>query len=384
MFDIDLKAGVINRGDPSAIMRVMHKAYKGDNIVVAFLGGSITQGCHSSTPDKCYAALIYKWWCERFPQSSIEYVNAGIGATTSYFGVSRVKQHVLSKRPDFVLTEFAVNDKNNDLFEETYEGLVRTILKDECRPALMLMNNVCYDNGTSAEEIHLKVAKHYDLPMVSMKTTILPKIMDGSIDPADITPDFLHPNDEGHILVAGVVTDYLDTIFEKALKEGYFEKPLTDDKDTGKLPDPVTENAYEDSVRIKAYNMDDPQFKVELDGFKKDERVKREFLDIFSGGFEGSRKGDRITFGFFGTGVAAQFKRTIDKPAPIALAVVDDDKEHAVILDANFDEDWGDCLYLEVLGRHLELKEHKVEITITETHDDDKAPFYLTSLIVSR
>ncbi|MCR4989636.1 MAG: SGNH/GDSL hydrolase family protein, partial [Lachnospiraceae bacterium] len=145
MFEIDLKAGVINSGDPKRIMRVMQKAYRGERIVTAFLGGSITQGSLATTPDRCYAYLVYKWWCETFPQSKVEFINAGIGATTSYFGVSRVREHVLSKKPDFVLVEFAVNDKNTDLFEETYEGLVRNILKDEGKPALLLMNNVCYD-----------------------------------------------------------------------------------------------------------------------------------------------------------------------------------------------------------------------------------------------
>nr|MCR4990935.1 SGNH/GDSL hydrolase family protein [Lachnospiraceae bacterium] len=141
---------------------------------------------------------------------------------------------------------------------------------------------------------------------------------------------------------------------------------------------------YEDSVRIKSYNMDDPEFCVSLNGFTKDEHIKKDFLDIFSGGFEGRKKGDSITFRFTGTGIAAQYKRTIIQPAPIATAVVDDDMEHPIILDGNFDETWGDCLYMDVLGRHLELKEHKVVITITETHDDDKGPFYLTSLIVSK
>ena len=37
-----------------------------------------------------------------------------------------------------------------------------------------------------------------------------------------------------------------------------------------------------------------------------------------------------------------QFKRCVTQPAPVALAIVDHDEAHAVTLDANFDEDWGD------------------------------------------
>ncbi len=85
MYSIDLKAGVINKGNTTRIKNVMQKARRGEGIKVAFLGGSITQGSLSSAPDTCYAALVYKWWCRKFPESDIEYINAGIGGTTSLF-----------------------------------------------------------------------------------------------------------------------------------------------------------------------------------------------------------------------------------------------------------------------------------------------------------
>lgn len=42
-----------------------------------------------------------------------------------------------------------------------------------------------------------------------------------------------------------------------------------------------------------------------------------------------------------GSEIAAQYKRCVTKPVPVALAIVDGDEAHAVTLDANFDEDWG-------------------------------------------
>ena len=53
-----------------------------------------------------------------------------------------------------------------------------------------------------------------------------------------------------------------------------------------------------------------------------------------------------------------------------------------MILDGNFTEDWGDCLYLEPLLHHAEKKVHRIEITITDAKDIVQ-PFYLVSLIVS-
>lgn len=55
----------------------------------------------------------------------------------------------------------------------------------------------------------------------------------------------------------------------------------------------------------------------------------------------------------------------------------------AMLLDANFAEDWGDCLYIDTVLFHGEKKLHKVEITIAEAHENDAAPFYLVSVIGS-
>lgn len=60
-----------------------------------------------------------------FPQADFTYINAGIGGTTSQFGVARAEADLLSKEPDFVIIEFSVNDDSTEHFMETYEGLVR-------------------------------------------------------------------------------------------------------------------------------------------------------------------------------------------------------------------------------------------------------------------
>ena len=49
--------------------------------------------------------------------------------------------------------------------------------------------------------------------------------------------------------------------------------------------------------------------------------------------------------------------------------------------DGNFDEDWGDCTYLQPVLVHGENKKHTVEIRTVETHEDDKSSFYLISVI---
>ena len=61
---------------------------------------------------------------------------------------------------------------------------------------------------------------------------------------------------------------------------------------------------------------------------------------------------------------------------------INGDKEKAILLDGNFDEDWGDCLYLEKVLHHGEKKIHTVDITILPEEVTDTTPFYLMSLII--
>lgn len=371
-YQVKFDQGMINRGNWKKIKECMKKAERGEAITTGFLGGSITQGSLSSTPQTCYAYLVYEWWKKKFRKSEITFVNAGIGGTTSQFGVSRVKEHLLSHQPDFVLIEFAVNDENTEFFEETYEGLVRTTLSDDCRPAVMLMNNVKYDDGLNAEEMHLKVAKAYELPMVSMKETIWPEIESGRIKNREITPDDLHPNDAGHALVAKVITTFLEKVYEDRNNEE--EAAFAE----GTLPAPITENAYEHSVRYQNHNSEPV-----LAGFVADPEPQNHILEIFRRGWTGSHVGDKITFEIEGTGIAVQYRKSVEQPTPIAKVTVDGREDTVMVLDGNFKETWGDCLYIDTVARHMEPGVHKVEIEIAEATEQDAVPFYLVSVIGS-
>lgn len=115
-YGIDCKKAVLNEGNLHRIKRVMKQASRSEDVVIGFLGGSITQGCLSSTPETCYAYLVYKWWCEKFPNANIRYVNAGIGGTTSQFGVARVEDdlHAYAVDISFLETVYGTYNSQDD------------------------------------------------------------------------------------------------------------------------------------------------------------------------------------------------------------------------------------------------------------------------------
>ena len=81
--------------------------------------------------------------------------------------------------------------------------------------------------------------------------------------------------------------------------------------------------------------------------------------------------------------IAVQFRRTIRRPALRAELILDGDRAHPVLLDGNFDEDWGDCLYLTPILHHGARKAHTVEITILPCDAENATAFYLLSLITA-
>ena len=271
--------------------------------------------------------------------------------------------------------DFSVNDDANEFFEETYEGTLRRLLAAPSAPAVVVLNNVFYDTGKNAQDYHNRIADHYGIPHVSIKDTVYPDVESGKIVRADITPDNLHPNDKGHRLVADEICKLLDSIKaemeEETIAGENIEGKSTKTEASVLLPAPLTENAYEHSRLIQIQDNE-----AILDGFLVDPIEKKGMLDIFKNGWTAAHTNDKISFEIECSCLAVQYRKSVQQPVPKAKAVIDGDEAHAVILDGNFTEDWGDCLYLEPLLHHAEKKVHRIEITVTDAKDIVR-PFYL-------
>ncbi|MCI2049288.1 MAG: SGNH/GDSL hydrolase family protein [Lachnospiraceae bacterium] len=357
--------------------RCFDRAEQGEALTLGFFGGSITMGSLASSDEKCYCCLVCEWWKERFPGAEIACVNGGIGGTDSLFGVSRVNEDLLMYRPDLVVVDFSVNDEATLFCQETFEGLLRRILTAPSAPAVIVLNNVFYDTGESAQDLHNAVAAHYGIGSVSIRDTIWKMVRDGRIRREEISPDGLHPNDRGHRMVADEIIRYLDKVSEGRTADASVRASLCAPQ-TDQLPEPLTADRYEKAVRL---NITDSC--PELMGFRADAAEKMGHRDFFRNGWTGRRLGERIRFQAECSCIAVQYRKTIDHPAPVAQLILDGDSAHPLILDANFGETWGDCLYLQKVLDHGARKLHTVEIVISGTHADDRKPFYLLSLITA-
>jgi len=189
---------LVNQGSTARLEHAMAKARRGEPVTFGVIGGSITEGAGANPREQNrWANLVWDWWKATYPEAQINYVNAGIGATGSDYGVFRLERDLLHENPDVVVVEFAVNDVNTRASAETLEGIVRQVLAQPNQPAVLLY--FCMNNrGENAQPWFSKVGEHYGLPMVSYRDALWPEVAAKRIAFSDITADTIHPNNRGH------------------------------------------------------------------------------------------------------------------------------------------------------------------------------------------
>lgn len=210
------------------LRRVFCKASRGEEITIAAIGGSITEGAKARSNagnnvteyndaldgEKCYFERVGDWFTKQFPNTKVNTINAGIGATPSFLGAFRMDQMVTKYNPDLVLVEFAVNDPGavpfllKDEIFESYESIVRRLLEKGVAVMLVILVN---QNGSSHQNVHLELADHYNIPAISYHNAICP---DGEFvcDWQKISPDEVHPNNIGHALLGLCIANYFDNV----------------------------------------------------------------------------------------------------------------------------------------------------------------------------
>ena len=246
---------LLSVGDMTRMSDVFQKAQNGEDITVAYIGGSITEGYNAGTTE-FYAKTCTDLLQGYFPDITVTGVNAGISGTPSLLGNLRLERDVLSADPDIVFVEFAVNDGQEADYKNAYESLVRTLLTQEKDIAVVLLFTVL-DSGYTCQEHMSKIGANYDLPMISVHDSVYEEIEAGRMTWQDYSNDQSHPNAYGH----KCITDFVDNYYQKVL-------PVVAEnvgEVSKELPDPVFSEKFMNMHYMDSATMDD----VELDGFEQ-------------------------------------------------------------------------------------------------------------------
>jgi len=224
-----IQRSLLQLGNTARVQKVIQKAKSGEEVTIAFIGGSITQGAGAiPIHTKCYAYQTYLEFSEQFGLGeNVKFIKAGVGGTPSQLGVIRFERDVLREgmvEPDIVIVEFAVNDEGDETKGICYESLVRKILALPNEPAVVMLFAVfAYD--WNLQERLAPIGQHYELPMVSIRDAVseqfcLKKDEGRVLSKNQFFYDIYHPSNIGH----GIMKECLIYMFKEAAKQ----KPMED------------------------------------------------------------------------------------------------------------------------------------------------------------
>ena len=341
-----LEASYLNQGNLARLAKVIEKAERGEKVVIAALGGSITEGMSAARPALRYSSQVLKWFRDTYPNGKFELANAGIGSTGSIIGGGRMQEDVLQYEPDLIIIEFACNDGVSELETESYEGVIYRALTARNHPAVMLFY-FCRNDGGSSQAVEIPVGLKYDLPMISYANWFKQAEKDGIVAWEDISPDVVHPNDRGHAIAASLITHRLELVRANLDKIDRTEPPV-----------PATESRFVNQQLKNSKNYTP----ISTGAFKSAEKQYYTFASLSNGWVAESGNTEPLVFETESKVVTLVFKRQVLTPGA-KLQVLVDGKEVMVI-----DSDGGFAEYadLRTIINRQETTKVRVELRLTD------------------
>lgn len=242
-----IEDSLVSTGNNYRLKKVIEKAKRGEDVTIAYIGGSITQGAGAKPINThCYAYRSYDAFCHMFAgedAENVHYVKAGVGGTPSELGMIRYDRDVTKDGeilPDLVIIEFAVNDEGDETEGVCFESLVRKVLQAENKPAVLL-NFAVFMNDWNLQTRLQPIGERYELPMVSVKDAVVPQFEKSNvITKRQFFYDIYHPTNDGHRIMA----DCIANLFAAVDKEEMASEDISLDKE------PVYGIQFKDIVRF--------------------------------------------------------------------------------------------------------------------------------------
>ncbi|HSM15254.1 MAG TPA: arylesterase [Thermoanaerobaculia bacterium] len=184
---------------------------------MVFLGDSLTAGL-GLAEEEAYPALVGAELERR--GLPVRVVNAGISGDTSAGGLERLDWQ-LAQDPDVVVVELGANDGLRGQPLESIEANLRAIVErsraagaEVVLAGMKIPPNYGPDYAAGFEAIYPRLAGE-------LGARLIPFLLEGvAADPALNLPDGLHPNVEGHKLVARAVADALEPVLAGLSRRG--------------------------------------------------------------------------------------------------------------------------------------------------------------------
>ena len=190
------------------------------SLTIGYFGGSITEGAGASDASKTsWRAGVTDWFRVTYPDADVREIQAAIGGTGSDLGMYRCDADLLSKNPDLVFVEFAVNDSGMayDAVLCQTEAIYRKIRKHDPTTDIVcvitttkaITDNLERGGEFTARSAHSVIAHRCGAPVIDIGNLLHFEVLKTGGDYLRFTTDTVHPNDDGYALYTDCITAFL-------------------------------------------------------------------------------------------------------------------------------------------------------------------------------
>ncbi len=209
-----LDSSLVSMGNNARMKKVLEKLRAGQDVYIAAIGGSVTEGGGPANFKDGYAYQFNKKLREVYTPDGGKHVyfdNAGLSGTGSEQGMLRYESdvvQVLDHKPDLLIVEFAVNDDGKDFGTRSFEVVIRRALEQSEETAVIALYSAAeYGNSMGAKK---PVADFYEVAQVNVLATVQRASAAGDIKKNLYYTDNVHPTTAGHTVQADCLMNLIE------------------------------------------------------------------------------------------------------------------------------------------------------------------------------
>lgn len=322
-----------------------------EKFTMGFIGGSITEGGNN----EYFIGLIKEKFIAECPETQITCVNAGVGGTNSALGLFRLERDLMSKNPDIVFIEFAVNDYNLATSGIYIENMIRSVIKRNVPVVLIHTANGDilreYEKGEIPSNIkkYTELSEYYNILQINMGYELFKAL--GMTADDFMRENFLdscHPNSTGYKRYADIIIKGIEN-YDFNMNE--IDKPYLFGREISNPRLVLCEGLANDSWKL-SYN------------------TMYERLPNYIYSFT---PGDELVFDFEGSFLGIYY--TVEKDSGIIEYCIDDGEWKECSLWDKYALHFGRAHFL-ILEEELENKLHTLKIRISHKKDEKSEGHY--------
>ncbi len=177
---------------------------------ILFFGDSIVCGVGASSPEERFSTLCVKI----MNKDRSEYCEINLGVSGSKlvdFGFEQVLPNAIKEKPDVFVIEYGTNDNAlgvpEEVFLQTYLKTVQ-IIKEKLPETQITCMTICPSwDHYDCDAAWLEVVNPRIIKIAEKEKTLLAKIHIGLGNNRKYFPDGIHPNNNGHRIIAEILAE---------------------------------------------------------------------------------------------------------------------------------------------------------------------------------